>query len=155
MTAPAAACPFWLQERFDQSGGSVPFSQFMAWALHDPEHGAYGSGQLQIGKDGDFVTSATLGPDFSSLLGQQLVQWLRTLALNHPKETLSIVEVGPGEAELSCDLLDYLAKQLPELIHRLELVLVEANPGMEKRREGRECSSRCSTALTHNRHSPQ
>ena len=147
MTAPAAPCPLWLQDRFDQSGGSVPFSQFMAWALHDPEHGAYGSGQLKIGKDGDFVTSATLGPDFSSLLGQQLVQWLRTLALNHPEETLSIVEVGPGEAELSCDLLDYLAKQLPELIHRLELVLVEANPGMEKRQRQRLGKHQCSQEI--------
>ncbi len=137
MTGPAAPCPLWLQQRFDQSGGSVPFSQFMAWALHDPEHGAYGSGQLRIGKDGDFVTSATLGPDFSALMSCQLVQWLRTLALNHPTETLSIVEVGPGEAELSCDLIDHLAEHLPDLMHRLELVLVETNPGMELRQRHR------------------
>ena len=97
MTGPAAPCPLWLQQRFEQSGGSVPFSQFMAWALHDPEHGAYGSGQLKIGKGGDFATSATLGPDFSALMGCQLVQWLRTLGLNHPTKTLSIVEVGPAK----------------------------------------------------------
>ena len=137
MTGPAASCPLWLQQRFEQSGGSVPFSQFMAWALHDPVYGAYGSGQLKIGKGGDFVTSATLGPDFSALMGCQLVQWLRTLALNHPTKTLSIVEVGPGEAELSCDLIDHLVEQLPDLIHRLELVLVEANPGMEQRQRKR------------------
>ena len=137
MTGPAASCPLWLQKRFEQAGGSVPFSKFMAWALHDPEHGAYGSGKLKIGKGGDFVTSATQGPDFSALLGCQLVQWLQTLALDHPVKTLSIVEVGPGEAELSCDLIDYLTEQLPELIHRLELVLVEANPGMEKRQRKR------------------
>ncbi len=137
MTGPAAPCPLWLQQRFDQSGGSVPFSQFMAWALHDPEHGAYGSGQLKIGKGGDFVTSATLGPDFSALLGCQLIQWVRTLALNYPTETLSIVEVGPGEGELSCDLIDHLAEHLPDLMHRLELVLVETNPGMEQRQRNR------------------
>ena len=137
MTGPAAPCPLWLHQRLKQLGGSVPFSQFMAWALHDPKHGAYGSGQLKIGKGGDFVTSATLGPDFSALMACQLVQWLRTLALNHPTETLSIVEVGPGEAELSCDLIDYLSEQLPDLIHRLELVLVEANPGMEQRQRKR------------------
>ena len=70
-------------------------------------------------------------------MGCQLVQWLRTLALNHPTKTLSIVEVGPGEAELSCDLIDHLVEQLPDLIHRLELVLVEANPGMEQRQRKR------------------
>ena len=150
MTGPAAPCPLWLQQRFEQSGGSVPFSQFMDWALHDPEHGAYGSGQLKIGKSGDFATSATLGPDFSALMGCQLVQWLRTLALNHPTGTLSIVEVGPGEAELSCDLIDHLAEHLPELMHRLELVLVEINPGMEQRqrkRLGRHQDSRNSQPL--------
>jgi SAM-dependent MidA family methyltransferase len=109
----------------------------MAWALHDPEYGAYGSGHLKIGKGGDFVTSATLGPDFSALIGCQFVQWLRTLALSHPTNTLSVVEVGPGEAELSCDLIDYLVEQLPDLIHRFELVLVEANPGMEQRQRKR------------------
>ena len=137
MTGSSASCPLWLQQRFEQSGGSVPFSQFMAWALHDPEYGAYGSGHLKIGKEGDFVTSTTLGPDFSALMGCQLVQWLRTLALNHPTKTLSIVEVGPGEAELSCDLIDHLVEQLPDLIHRLELVLVETNPGMEQRQRKR------------------
>ncbi len=137
MTGHSASCPLWLQQRFEQSGGSVPFSQFMAWALHDPEYGAYGSGHLKIGKEGDFVTSTTLGPDFSALMGCQLVQWLRTLALNHPTKTLSIVEVGPGEAELSCDLIDHLVEQLPDLIHRLELVLVETNPGMEQRQRKR------------------
>jgi SAM-dependent MidA family methyltransferase len=150
MTGPAAPCPLWLQQRFEQSGGSVPFSQFMAWALHDPEHGAYGSGQLKIGKGGDFATSATLGPDFSALMGCQLVQWLRALGLNHPTKTLSIVEVGPGEAELSCDLIDHLAEHLPDLMHRLELVLVEINPGMEQRqrkRLGRHQDSRNSQPL--------
>lgn len=137
MTGPAAPCPQWLQQRLDQSGGSVPFSQFMAWALHDPEHGAYGSGQLKIGKGGDFVTSATLGPDFSALLAGQLVQWLQHLAVHHPNETISVVEVGPGEAELSCDLIDHFADQLPDLSSRLELVLVEANPGMEQRQRKR------------------
>ena len=137
MTGPAAPCPLWLQKRFDQSGGSVPFFQFMAWALHDPEHGAYGSGQLKIGKGGDFVTSATLGPDFSALMACQLIEWLRSLALSHPTETLSIVEVGPGEGELSCDLIDQLVEQLPDLSDRLELVLIETNPGMEQRQRKR------------------
>ena len=133
MNGPAVSCPPWLQQHFDECAGSVPFSQFMDWALNDPENGPYGSGHLRIGKGGDFVTSASLGTDFSSLMGRQLVQWLRNLALTFPTETLSIVELGPGEAEMSCDLIDCLAEQLPDLLPRLEFVLVEANPGMESR----------------------
>ena len=133
MNGLAVSCPPWLQQHFDECAGSVPFSQFMDWALNDPENGAYGSGHLRIGKGGDFVTSASLGTDFSSLMGRQLVQWLRNLALTFPTETLSVVELGPGEAEMSCDLIDCLAEQLPDLLPRLEFVLVEANPGMESR----------------------
>ena len=54
----------------------------------------------------------------------QLVQWLQHLAIHHPNETISVVEVGPGEAELSCDLMDHFADQLPDLSSRLELVLI-------------------------------
>ncbi|MEY4430420.1 MAG: hypothetical protein RLZZ533_356, partial [Cyanobacteriota bacterium] len=54
--------PPWLAERLRSAGGWVPFSTYMQWALHDPQHGAYGSGRLQVGPRGDFATSPSLGP---------------------------------------------------------------------------------------------
>ena len=86
--------PAWLAQRLRAAGGAVPFRTYMDWALHDPEHGAYGSGRLQVGPRGDFTTSPSLGPDFAALLAPQVIQWLQALPATEP---LALVETGPGE----------------------------------------------------------
>ena len=130
-------CPEWLRVRLQQHGQRVPFSTFMEWALHDPEHGAYGSGQLHVGAAGDFVTSPSLGGDFSGLLIHQLIDWLETLAARHPESLLSIVDVGPGEGDLIAQLIPLLQAFAAEWLPRLECVLVEINPGMRQRQRAR------------------
>jgi len=135
-TAKTEAVPAWLLDRLLAKGGAVPFSTYMDWALHDPQHGAYGSGRLRIGPQGDFVTSPSLGPDFAALLAPQLVDWLLPLLANPsmPIEgRLALVETGPGEGTLALDLALVLVRDWPELAERLELVLVEPNPGMAAR----------------------
>lgn len=121
-----------MRQRLVAAGGSVGFDTYMGWVLHDPDWGAYGSGRLQIGPGGDFVTSPSLGPDFAALLAPQLIAWLRQIA---PAGTgrLSLVEAGPGEGALALDLSRALQQAAPELADRLEIVLVEPNPGMEAR----------------------
>lgn len=145
--------PEWLRQRLLAAGGSVPFRTYMGWALHDPEHGAYGSGRLQIGRRGDFVTSPSLGPDFAALLAPQLAGWLAELAVEMgldleeaagPKQAakagprpLALVEMGPGEGELALQLAQALAQGWPELAACCELVLVEPNGGMAARQRQR------------------
>ena len=134
--AKPAAVPPWLQERLLAEGGEIPFSTYMDWVLHDPQHGAYGSGRLRIGPQGDFVTSPSLGGDFAALLAPQLVEWLLPLLADKATATgerLALVESGPGEGTLALDLALVLARDWPELAKRLELVLVEPNPGMAAR----------------------
>ena len=93
-----------------QAGGSVPFSTYMAWVLHDPEHGAYGSGRLRIGPRGDFATAPSLGAEFAALLAPQLAQWLeRPAAQDGP---LALVETGPGEGQLALQLAQALQTAL-------------------------------------------
>jgi len=126
-------CPAWLAERLRAAGGSVPFARYMDWALHDPEHGAYGSGRLQVGRSGDFATSPSLGPDFAGLLAPQIAQWLEQVGT----ERLSLIEAGPGEGDLAADLAVELAARWPQLATRLELVLLEPNAGMAMRQRRR------------------
>jgi SAM-dependent MidA family methyltransferase len=115
-------------------GGAVSFATYMEWVLHDPQHGAYGSGRLSIGPKGDFATSPSLGPDFAGLLAPQLTQWLEQLAQDSAPDTpLSLVETGPGEGSLALQLARELAASWPELASRCELVLVEPNGGMAER----------------------
>ncbi|MBM5800358.1 MAG: SAM-dependent methyltransferase [Cyanobacteria bacterium K_DeepCast_35m_m2_023] len=108
----------------------------MDWALHDPQHGAYGSGRLQVGPRGDFVTSPSLGPDFAALLAPQIAQWLQQLAAQD-QGSLCLLEAGPGEGDLAADLARELLTGWPELARRLELVLIEPNDGMAARQRQR------------------
>ena len=137
MKALDAPCPEWLWKRLQQHGDRVPFSTFMDWALHDPVHGAYGSGQLRVGQSGDFVTSPSLGEDFSALLADQLIDWLELLAACHPESVLSIVDVGAGEGDLIAQLIPLLEASAAEWLPRLECVLVDINPGMQLRQKQR------------------
>lgn len=118
--------PLWLRDRLERAGGSVPFSTFMDWALHDPEHGYYGNGRARIGPGGDFATSPSLGQEFSALLLPQLIEWLEQL----PGERLSLIEAGPGEGHLASQMVQGLVQLRPDLAARSELVLVEPNSGM-------------------------
>jgi SAM-dependent MidA family methyltransferase len=113
----------------------VPFARYMQWALHDPEHGAYGSGRLQVGPRGDFATSPSLGSDFAALLAPQLASWLQLLPVQ--KAPLALIEAGPGEGDLAADLADALVAGWPELAERLQLVLIEPNAGMAARQRQR------------------
>jgi len=117
----------------EAAGGAVSFRTYMEWALHDPLHGAYGSGRLRIGPRGDFATSPSLGPAFARLLAPQLLSWLTALG----GARLSLVETGPGEGHLAHQLVAELLGLDPALASRLELVLVEPNPGMVQRQRQR------------------
>ncbi|EDY37294.1 conserved hypothetical protein [Cyanobium sp. PCC 7001] len=133
MSGTPPACPDWLVQRLRERGGAVPFQRYMDWALHDPHHGAYGAGRLRIGRDGDFVTSPSLGPDFAALLAPQLADWLAALGTG----ALALVEAGPGEGSLALALAEALQRHWPELAGRTTLWLVEPNTGMAERQRRR------------------
>ena len=77
------ACPSWLVKRLKESGGLVSFHNYMDWSLNDPIHGAYSSGQLSIGRHGDFVTSPSLGNEFAELLVVQILDWFFEVTLKN------------------------------------------------------------------------
>ena len=136
MIDPTARCPEWLIDRIINSGGSISFYKYMDLVLNDPENGFYSTGRLNIGKDGDFCTSPSLGNDFARLLAIQVVDWLLDLEKSGiESELLSLVEIGPGEGTLSRDLAIAIAEIAPALISKIEFVLVELNVGMRKRQE--------------------
>ena len=136
MIDPTARCPEWLIDRIINSGGSISFYKYMDLVLNDPENGFYSTGRLNIGKDGDFCTSPSLGNDFARLLAIQVVDWLLDLEKSGiESEWFSLVEIGPGEGTLSRDLAIAIAEIAPALISKIEFVLVELNVGMRKRQE--------------------
>jgi len=136
MIDPTARCPEWLIDRIINNGGSISFYKYMDLVLNDPENGFYATGRLNIGKDGDFCTSPSLGNDFARLLAVQVVDWLLDLEKSGiESELLSLVEIGPGEGTFSRDLIVAIAEIEPALISKIELILIELNVGMRERQE--------------------
>ena len=137
MNGSTVNCPDWLAERIISKGGCVSFHQYMDWALNDPTYGAYSSGNLRIGPQGDFATSPSLGSDFAELLARQLVDWFEQIQVrNVDNLPLSLIEVGPGEGDLAFDLVRAIEKISPATMERLEIILVDINQGMiDKQKE--------------------
>ncbi|MEB3158565.1 MAG: SAM-dependent methyltransferase [Synechococcus sp.] len=123
--------------RFESNDGRLSFRQFMDLALHEPDHGAYGSGHLKVGPQGDFVTSPSMGSEFAALLSIQVMEWLDQIHAKAPEAPLTLVEMGPGEGHLAADLWDELQRLNPAWFGQLQLVLVETNGGMEVRQRKR------------------
>ncbi len=111
----------------------MSFRTYMEWVLHDPDHGAYGRGRLRIGPRGDFATAPSLSADFAELLAPQLAQWLEQLLRPGDPAPLALVETGPGEGTLALQLATALMRERADLAGRLELLLIEPNPGMAAR----------------------
>ena len=136
MNSALVKCPLWLAELIKAKGGTVPFANFMDWALNEPKNGSYGSGKLKIGIRGDFVTSPSLGDEFCNLLAIQFAQWIHEFDLdNKLKVPISIIDIGPGEGHLAFNLISALVKDYPSLVTKINFLMVEINEGMRKRQK--------------------
>ena len=96
----------------------VPFEQFMARALHDPQHGYYARRITAVGRHGDFTTA----PMLSAAPARAIAAW----AAKALRETgcRNLIEIGPGEGTLAAAVL----KNLPwHLRWKIRLHLVETS----------------------------
>ena len=63
-----SACDLYQNDtKIIKMGGTISFYDFMNFALNDPINGYYGSGKVELGVRGDFVTSPSLSDDFAFL----------------------------------------------------------------------------------------
>ena len=99
------------------SENKIPFSEFMDIALFHKEYGYYTNKPQIFGDKGDFITS----PITSSLFGESISN--EFVNLNSAEESISILELGGGDASLAISLLKNLAqiKSLPEKYIILEI----------------------------------
>lgn len=82
----------------DASGGFLPYSRYMEWALYSPEWGYYHNGLQKIGPEGDFVTA----PEISPLFGATLADWLTPVLQFGCNQ---ILEFGAGSGRLAADII--------------------------------------------------
>jgi len=103
----------------------------MELALYCPDYGFYEKEKDNVGKDGDFFTSVSVGDLFGQLLAFQFADWFE--GSNETGETQSgtgqidfkIVEAGAHDGRLARDILTWLQAHRPELCDRLEYCIVE------------------------------
>lgn len=83
--------------------GPMPFEDFMAASLYDPDHGFFATGPLRSAGEGDFLTSPEVSPWFGRTIASALGP--------HLDSSWTLVEVGAGSGSLLRPLLDALAER--------------------------------------------
>ena len=104
----------------------------MELALYHPESGYYSSGDLNIGKRGDFFTSVSLGADFGELLAQQLLECCQNLG---SLDRFALVEMGAGSGHLAIDILNYLSQKQPDFYHKITYYIIEISPRLREKQQ--------------------
>ena len=90
--------------------GPLPFEEFMAAALYDPDGGFFSTGPLRSAEDGDFLTSPEVSPLFGASLARFVAaEWERLGDV----AGFAVVDVGAGSGSLLAPLLDGLDPPSP------------------------------------------
>ncbi len=109
-----------IRQKIDQSGGWIPFAEFMHMALYTLRLGYYSGGAQKFGLAGDFVTAPEISPLFAQTLARQYAQ-LEAAWILAPRA--DILELGAGTGKMAVDLLQELQVlgALPERYFVLEV----------------------------------
>ena len=83
------------------SEGPLRFDAVMETALYHPEHGYYENPRLEIGRQGDFMTSVSVGPVFGALLAFEFRRRLSAM------DGTIVIEAGAHDGQLARDILDH------------------------------------------------
>lgn len=112
-----------IRARIAESGGWLPFSEYMELALYAPGLGYYAGGAAKLGAAGDFITAPELTPLFGRALARQLVEVLAETGGD-------VLELGAGSGRLALDLLREL-EALESLPARY--LILEVSPDLRER----------------------
>ena len=116
-----------LRERI-AADGPLDFADFMASALYHPDLGYYARPARQVGRDGDFFTSVSVGPLFGELLARRFLTWWRAAGRPHPWR---LIESGAHDGTLAADVLAALRRLEPAAVAALEYAIPEPLPRLQ------------------------
>ena len=98
-------------------------------ALYEPDLGYYARRNSQVGKDGDFYTSVSVGPLFGTLLARRFAKWWEE---NGSPASWRIVEFGAHDGKLAADILSSLQTHFPNAWQALEYAIPEPQEILRK-----------------------
>jgi len=110
-----------------QNGPPISFYDYMATALYHPTHGYYGAEKQRVGKQGDFITSVSVGPCFGMILARRLhAFWLES----GKQKPFHIIEPGANNGSLCADILREIKQLDPKFYDAIHYHLIEATPAL-------------------------
>lgn len=109
-----------------RNSGPITFEDFMDLALYHQEHGYYTSGNVSIGREGDFYTSPYVHSAFGEVVSKFIMKSLSVI--NAPAPT--IVEIGAGKGTLARDVLDTIKRENPASYELLKYIFIEKSPDL-------------------------
>jgi SAM-dependent MidA family methyltransferase len=80
-----------------EADGPMPFEEYMAACLYDPDGGFFTTGPLRSVKEGDFLTSPEVSPWFGRMLGRFVESQVASRKSQAP---ILVVDVGAGSGSL-------------------------------------------------------
>jgi SAM-dependent MidA family methyltransferase len=106
-----------------EADGPMPFEEYMAACLYDPDGGFFTTGPLRSVKEGDFLTSPEVSPWFGRMLGRFVESQVASRKSQAP---ILVVDVGAGSGSLLEPFIEELIAHSPQLI--VQFYAVEASP---------------------------
>ena len=101
----------------------------MELALYHPDHGYYAKSTNQVGRDGDFFTSVSVGPLFGRLLARRFLTWWHQ---NGSPQPWRILEAGAHDGTLAADILTEIRALDSNAFASLDYVIPEPLPRLRE-----------------------
>ncbi len=111
-----------------RGSGPITFEDFMDLALYHEEYGYYTSGNVSIGREGDFYTSPYVHTAFGEVVSKFITKGLSFINAPVPM----IIEVGAGKGTLARDILDTIKRESSEIYGKLIYTFIEKSPVLIK-----------------------
>ncbi len=127
-------CEIICQHISENSHKRITFAEYMDLVLYHPQHGYYATHPVNIGKQGDFLTSSHWSNDFAELLAEQFLQMWDIL--NRPNN-FTIVEMGAGQGILAKQVLEYLKQKHLDFFQIIKYLIIEKSATLKEEQKQR------------------
>ncbi|MCP5535884.1 MAG: SAM-dependent methyltransferase [Akkermansiaceae bacterium] len=111
------------------ANGPIRFRDYMAMALYDPEFGYYASPTQRVGRQGDFITSVSVGRCFGLILARRLMAFWEE---SGKPEAFHIIEPGAHDGALGADILEEIKRCSPDCYNAVHYHLVEVSRSLRE-----------------------
>ncbi|MCL2930941.1 MAG: class I SAM-dependent methyltransferase [Trichodesmium sp. MAG_R03] len=112
----------------------ITFAEYMDLVLYHPQYGYYATYPVNIGKQGDFLTSPHWGGYFGELLAEQFLEMWHIL---QRPNNFTMVEMGAGQGILAEQILGYLKQKHLDFFQTIEYLIVEKSEVLKAQQKQR------------------